>query len=338
MIRAVLVGVGLVADMHADAMARSNIVGLTGVLSRRREPAATFAAKHDIDRVYSDIGDVAADPDVDMVIVATPPNIRSHLTQVLSSAKKPTLMEKPIERDTPRARAIVAAFAATDTPLGVVFQHRMRGSVLALKPRLAELGAIGSVDVRIPWWRPQSYYDELGRGTYDRDGGGVLITQAIHTLDVMLHLTGPVSHVQAITATTPSHQMEAEDFAASALRFQAGAVGSVMASTGHYPGFSEEIVLNGTKITARLTSNALSLYHRDGRVEEVGGQTATGGGADPMAFSSDWHRAVIEDFATAVRDHRPPSIPAREALEVHALIDAIVKSSREGRAVSPKDI
>ncbi len=146
------------------------------------------------------------------------------------------------------------------------------------------MGELAAANVICPWWRPQSYYDEPGRGTLARDGGGVLITQAIHTLDLLLSLTGPVAEVAAICATSRLHRMETEDFVGAGLRFGNGALGALLATTAAFPGFPERIELIGTKATAVLAAGVLTLHHQDGRTENIGEEQGTGGGADPWPF------------------------------------------------------
>ena len=339
-LRAALIGTGMVAGMHVAAISGTQgSVGLKGVYSRTPASALTFAERHGL-LTYESIEAVAADDEIDFVFLATPPDARAELVRPLVAGGKPILMEKPVERDLSRARAIVEACEAADLPLGVLFQHRMRPAAQELARRLEDgvLGQIATVDVRVPWWRDQGYYDSPGRGTYARDGGGVLITQAIHTLDLTLQLCGPVTDVQAMTRTSALHSLEAEDFASAAVAFEDGAAGALMASTTHFPGASESIVLNGTKGSAALSSNSLTIWLHDGRTEVLGAPAATGGGADPMAFSSEWHQAVIEDFADALRNDRPPAITGRSALPVHALIDAIQMSSRTGSRCTPEPV
>ncbi|MHA1190599.1 MAG: Gfo/Idh/MocA family protein, partial [Alphaproteobacteria bacterium] len=214
-------------------------------------------------------------------------------------------------------------------------QHRARPSALSLRKFLAEnnLGPLRACEISIPWWRPQSYYDEPGRGTYARDGGGVLISQAIHTLDLALSFTGPAEEVTALTATTGLHQMESEDFVSAGLTFPGGTVGMLFATTACYPGNSEFIRLHFSEVTAHLESNLMSLAWHDGREEIFGEATASGSGADPMAFTSDWHMAIVDDFADCLETGKPPIVPGREALHVHRLIEALEKSGREGKRV-----
>ncbi|WP_239059630.1 Gfo/Idh/MocA family protein [Ruegeria sp. PrR005] len=333
-LNAVLIGLGMVADLHADAVAATGgDVRLAAVYSRNSERACAFAGRHGGPRVLDSLDDIAADPTLDFAILATPPDARAPYISMLARHGLPVLTEKPLARTLEEARALVETCEVANLPLGVLLQHRMRPASLVLQTRLAQgdLGEIATVELRVPWWRDQSYYDAPGRGSYARDGGGVLITQAIHSLDLMVQFCGQVADVQAITATSPLHQMEAEDFAAAALRFRSGAVGSVMASVTHYPGGAEEIILNGTAGSARLAASRLIIHRHGHPPEEIGTLSATGGGADPMAFSHDWHRAVIADFADALRNRRQPAITARSALPVQALIAAIERSARTGQ-------
>ncbi len=195
------------------------------------------------------------------------------------------------------------------------------------------LGAIGAVELAVPWWRPQTYYDVPGRGTYERDGGGVLMNQAIHGLDLMLDLIGPVTETTAMAGTTRLHSMESEDFVAAGLRFASGALGSVTATTASFPGRDEHLVVVGELGTATLTGGRLTIEYRDGSRDVVGEASTSGGGADPMDFPHDAHQRVIEDFLDALDTGRPPGVTGRTALEVHQLIDAITRSAADGRRV-----
>ncbi|MEM9010964.1 MAG: Gfo/Idh/MocA family oxidoreductase [Pseudomonadota bacterium] len=337
-----LIGLGMVAGTHARALAElAPDIAVRGVLSRSPDRARAFAADHALAdaRIYQDVAEIAADADVDAAIVLTPPNARIEIVEALAAAGKHLLLEKPVERTTAAAAEIVRRAEDAGVTLGIVFQHRMREGAGHLRQLLAEgaLGQIGLVEIDVPWWRDQSYYDAPGRGTYARDGGGVLISQAIHTLDLVLSLAGPVAEVQAMAATTRFHRMEAEDFVAAGLTFASGAVGALGASTASFPGGAEGFTLHGEAGSATLRGDTLTLHWRDGRVEETGATEGTGGGADPMAFPHGWHRDLIADFAEAARTGRPPVCPGREALRVHALIDALTLSAREGRRVAVEE-
>ena len=330
-----VIGTGMAATPHARALCDlSDRIDVRGVFSRNEQKREAFAAEFGFPPADS-IEAIAGDPDIDAVILITPPNQRLDLVRIFAGAGKHILMEKPVERTTEAAEEIVRICEANGVRLGIVFQHRFREASLKLRSLIDEgaLGDIGLVRASVPWWREQSYYDEPGRGTYERDGGGVLISQAIHTLDLMLSLTGPVAEVQAVSATTRFHEMESEDFVAGGMRFAGGFPGSVMATTAAYPGDAESITLDCDKASAHLQSGVLTVNWRDGRVDQFGETGGTGGGADPMAFPHGWHQDLIADFADAVRENREPGVPGREAFNVHRLIDALVLSSRERRAV-----
>ena len=150
----------------------------------------------------------------------------------------------------------------------------------------------------------------------------MLLTQGIHTLDLLLSLTGLPNEVFAYACTSPVHTMETEDVVAASLQFSGGAIGTLLATTTAYPGFPETITIIGEKGTANLSGTSLSVDYHDGRCDSLEADGTSGGtGADPMAFPIDYHRALIEDFLDAVEQGRPPRVTGREALKVHRFID-----------------
>ncbi len=329
-----LIGLGLVSGTHVAAISNSRKgLHLSGVLARSTQKTRERAASLKNVKAYRDVGEIASDPGVDFVILATPPNARADIVDALSCAGKPILMEKPIERTLKNARDIVDLCSRRNTPLGIVFQHRARAASVALRKALnnGELGEIATVDIRVPWWRDQSYYDEPGRGSYDRDGGGAMISQAIHTLDLALWLLGPIAKVQALMRTTPLHRLQAEDWAGALFEMENGAVGSLVATTAGFPGAAESISIQGTRAAAHLASGVLSIRHLDGRMETHGASAATGGGADPMAFTHEWHQTVIEDFAHSLKTGQAPMATGHSALQSHAVIDAMERAARSGK-------
>ncbi len=335
-----LIGVGMVSSVYASALADlSKTIRLTGVLGRGPESARAFLAAHpafEDAKTYSDLNEIAADPEVDFAILATPPNARLEPVEVLARAGKHILMEKPVERTLPAARTLCEICEAAGVAFGVTLQHRARPVVAELRGRLGSFGALRAVEISVPWWRPQSYYDAPGRGSYARDGGGVLINQAIHTLDLALTFAGPVREVRALSATSAFHAMESEDFVVAGLMFEGGVPGSLFATTAAYPGRGEVIRLYYEAASVELASNQVQLDWLDGRREVLGAQAATGAGADPMAFTSDWHRTLIADFDEALTQDRAPMIPARSALPVHGLIAAIETAAKQGDTAIPE--
>jgi predicted dehydrogenase len=268
---------------------------------------------------------ILEDRSVGAVLVLTPPNTHLEIVERCAAAGKHVLLEKPLEISTARAEDLVRK--STRVKLGVVLQHRFRPAAQKLRERMKDLGQLVSASAAIPNWRPQSYYDQPGRGTRWRDGGGVLLTQGIHTLDLFLSFVGEAAEVKSFVTTTPVHQMETEDLVAAAVRFKSGALGNVHATTTAYPGYPERIELIGTRGTALLEGTSLRMQFTDGTSFDFKTEAGSGGtGADPMAFPHDWHRGVLADFLDAIEQDRAPRVSGAEALKVHRFIDALLRS------------
>jgi UDP-N-acetyl-2-amino-2-deoxyglucuronate dehydrogenase len=328
--RIAVVGLGMAVTPHAQSLRDlRDRVDVAGAFSPTRERRDAFAARFDVP-VTGDLDALVSDPTITAALILTPPRTHLPLVTRFAEAGKHVLLEKPLEADTPRAEAVVDACERAGVALAVVLQHRFRPAARALAQCIAanRLGEIAAASVRVPWWRPQTYYDEPGRGTLARDGGGVLLTQAIHTLDFFLSVVPPLAEVSAFARTTPLHRMETEDIACAVLRFANGALGTLEATTASYPGFPERIEITGTRGTAILVGGKLDLYWHDGRHETAGEAGMQGGGADPMAFANDAHRAVLAEFLDALDAGRAPINSGRAALAVHDLIDAVLASSR----------
>lgn len=337
-LRVAVIGAGMAFEPHArsllEAASEVEVACLVAPSAATREKVAQrfgFPVSASVETVWND-------QSIQAVLILTPPNTHFALVDAASAAGKHILLEKPLDTSTERAQDMVEQCERRQVMLGVVLQHRFRQSALELRGLLqrGELGQLVSMSVQIPWWRPQSYYDMPGRGTRERDGGGVLLTQAIHTIDLALSLGGPAESVFAHALTSPVHQMETEDLVAAAFRFANGAAGSLYATTACYPGFSEQILLAGTKGSATLQGDSLQVHLMDGRSIEYGTAAVLGGGADPMAFSHQHHLALLRSFVHSVSSGAPLIVGGREALHVQHFIDAILDSSRLGALVEVK--
>ena len=335
--RCAIIGLGMAVTPHAKSLVdlrdRVEVAGAYSPTAARRD---AFATRFGLP-VTGDLDAIVGDPSIDYAVLLTPPNARVELVRRLAAAGKHVLMEKPVERTTAAAEEIVASVERAGVTLGIVLQHRFRpvAERLAAELESGSLGAIAAANIAVPWWRPQGYYDEPGRGTQSRDGGGVLISQAIHTLDLALSFAGPVAEVVAVGGTTPIHRMEAEDFVAAGIRFASGALGSLMATTAFYPGGPERIELACTRASAVLGPSGLAIRRHDGRVEDFGESQGSGSGADPMDFPHDAHRALHADFIDALEAGRAPRVTGRGALEVHRFIDALVAATRDATSARP---
>lgn len=328
--RIAIVGLGMAVTPHAksllDLQDRADVVLAMSPSEARR---AQFAAKFPFPTTGS-LDDILADTSITAVGLLTPPNTHLELVERLAKAGKHVLLEKPLDITTARALALAEAGRRAGITIGVCLQHRFKVAAERLQMILADrrLGEMVSCSTKIPLWRPQSYYDEPGRGAKARDGGGVLITQGIHTLDLMLSLAGRIEEVCGYALTSAVHRMETEDLACVAVCYANGAIGTIEATTAAYPGSAERIEFIGTKGTAVLSGYALSTRYHDGTTDDVVPAAAAGGtGADPMDFPHDLHLAVWRDFLDAVDRRRAPRIPAEEALKVHRLVDAILQAA-----------
>ena len=328
-----VIGLGMASSPHArslvDLRDRVEVAAVFSPSVRRRE---AFAATWGFPAVGS-IETIFADPSIAAVLLLTPPNTHLELVQRAAEARKHILLEKPLDISLEKSELLVKTAEKAEVKLAVVLQNRYRPTCEKLSALIAEdrFGAIVSASARINNWRPQSYYDQPGRGTKARDGGGVLLTQAIHALDLFVAFAGFPVEVKAYSTTSPVHRMETEDLAMAAIRFAGGAIGTITATTCAYPGFPDAIDIIGTKGTARLEGGQLEARFHDGPDLSLNDGTAgNGAGADPMAFPHDYHRALLADFLDAVVTARAPRVSGREALKVHALIAAILQSAQTG--------
>lgn len=332
--RIAVIGLGMAAAPHAksllDLSDRVEVVAAYSPTEARRQ---AFAESYGLP-VSDDVDAIFADASIDALMLLTPPNTHLDLVRRAAATGKNVLLEKPLETTTARAEELVEAMDVAGKKLGIVLQHRFRPVAAALAEimRAGRLGELVSASAKLSNWRPQSYYDQPGRGTRARDGGGVLLTQAIHTLDLMIFVAGVPVEVSAYAITSPVHRMETEDLVMGAMRFGNGAIGSISATTSAYPGTADSIEVIGTKGTARIEgSQLIARFHDGGEIIVADEAKGSGASADPMAFSHENHRAALSDFLDALETGSDPLVTGREALKVHRLIDALLRSAESGR-------
>ncbi len=305
-------------------------------LTDRIEFRYAFARRPDPERVLPYTGLVQLtnsldlilqDPEVQAVIVATPPATHLDICEKCFAAGKHVLLEKPLEVSFERSARLVELAEKAGLRLGLVLQHRYREASVALTNILQEgrLGEVQAASVRIPWWRSQAYYNEPGRGTMARDGGGVLLTQAIHTLDLFRSLVGVQSVKSAVVRQTKLHQMETEDYVSALLVLGQGAPGDLMATTAMFSGFSETIEIIGTLGSARLSGANLEVHFLEGSPLSIRSEGGTGSGANMMDFSHEPHRALLIEFLDAIHENRDPRVNGRDALATQQLIVELLK-------------
>ena len=326
-----VIGAGNISATHVRALAGIAGVTLAGVYGPRRDRAQAIA---DIGggRGYDSLDQLFEAESPDMVIVATPSGLHGEHAAAAARRGIHVLVEKPLEITVARVDALIAQASAAGVTLGVVFQDRVKPGVRSLKAAVdATLGRLSLVRAQVPWWRPPEYYrDSRWRGTWALDGGGALMNQGIHTVDLLLWLCGPVTRVSG-KAVTRCHDIEVEDTAVAMLEFANGAIGTLEATTCAYPGRPRRIEISGPAGTAILDGDRF--------VSDAGAPASPlpQNVASPVVSDVSPHRDVIADFIAAFRSHRAPACDGRDGRRSVQLIEAIYESSRCGRAIELRD-
>jgi len=331
-----IIGLGMALKPHLTSLEElSDRVDIAACFTPSSERRKAFAAASP-HPVVDSVDAVLDDKTIDVVFILTPPMSHLDLVEQCAAAGKHVLLEKPIDFTSERGAKQVAAMSRAGRKFAIMLQHRFRDASRKLRAAVksGELGELVSASASIRWWRTPEYFAQPGRGMKARDGGGVLITQAIHTLDLFQSLTGPVARVTAFAKTSPLRKIDTEDIAAAAVEFGNGAIGTIDATTVSYPGFPEKLELACANATAVLNAETLDIYYKNGRHVHHEGAASKSGGADPMAFPNDAHKALIVDFLDAIDGDREPEVSGAESLKVMRLIEAMLASAEQGRPVA----
>jgi UDP-N-acetyl-2-amino-2-deoxyglucuronate dehydrogenase len=312
-VRVGILGAGGISDTHARAARAIAGVDVVAVHGRNKDKTAALATSAGA-VAYDDFDAFLAHP-MDIVAIGSPSGI--HAEQAIAAIRRGlhVLVEKPLDVTTAKIDSVIDAADRAGVKVGVFFQDRLTPDLVQMKTAI-DAGGIGTpvfASGRVKWYRPPEYYaDSRWRGTRELDGGGVLMNQAIHTIDALLWLCGPVSRVSARVATR-LHKIDVEDTSAALFEFASGAFGVLEASTAAFPGLPRRIEVTGTKGTL--------VHEQDARPAVV---------ADASG-----HQRVFEDFLTAIRTNGIPACDAREGRRSVALIEAIYESARTGGSVTP---
>ncbi len=336
-------GTGMIANFHAEAVRSMDGGKLAACCSRSEDRAKNFAEKYGC-RGYTDFKAFLDDPEMDIVTVCTPSG--AHLDQALKIAEagKHAVIEKPLEITIKRCCRIIDAFERKNLQLAGVFQSRFFDAARVLKSALEKekFGRLVLGDAYIKWFRSQKYYDEGGwKGTKALDGGGALMNQSIHAIDLLQWYMGAVDSVQAYKGLLGHKGIEVEDTAVAALLFNNGAMGVIEGSTAVYPGFLKRIEISGTKGSAVMEEDHFNTWsfknqtNEDERViMDFGMGNKTGGGAsDPSAIDFTGHRRQFENFVKALDGKEKLLVDGKEAMKSVEIILAIYRSAEEGKPV-----
>jgi UDP-N-acetyl-2-amino-2-deoxyglucuronate dehydrogenase len=332
-----LIGAGNISDTHARALQAMPGVEIAAVFAPTRAHVDAFTGRHG-GAAYDSVERMLIHRPLEMVVIGTPSGLHAEHGIAAAAHGLHVLIEKPIEVTTDRADALIAAAHKAGVTLGVIFQDRLKPDVQRLKALVSagRLGAPILADARVKWYRPPSYYaGSRWRGTRALDGGGALMNQGVHTVDLLLWLFGPVRRVFARTITG-LHAIEVEDTAVATLEFASGAIGTLEAATSAFPGYSRQIELTGTNGTIRLEGDDLAAIDlQDAAADERPTQAArvSPSAASAVVADASAHTRVFEDFVRAIEWGAAPACDGPGGRQSTALIEAIYQSARTGDPV-----
>ena len=331
-----IVGAGNIADVHAEAIGALPNARVVAVHSRSLESATTLANRFDA-RAHDTLDTFLAAPGLDIVCVCTPSGAHLEPAVAAAEAGKHVVVEKPLEITSKRSQQIIAATQKAGVKLATIFNSRFADAHVRLKRALeaGELGTLLQGDTFVKWYRTQDYYDSGGwRGTWALDGGGALMNQGVHQVDLLLWLMGPVAEVFAYAATLNHERVEVEDTLVATLRYESGALGVLTAATSLYPGQPKTLEIHGTKGFVRVKDDEVDKWQVDDEEEEGGGEEkSVGTFSDPMALSFENHRRQLEDFLHALEEDATPLVDGQAGLNAVELIEAIYRSADSGQPV-----
>ncbi len=338
-----VVGCGMIANFHARAIKDAPGAELVACTSSRREKAQAFAEEHGGTAADS-LQAMLADPQVDAITICTPSGLHLEPALAAAAAGKHVFVEKPLEITVERCDEIIEACKQANVRLGVAFQSRFYESSQVIKAAVDQgrFGVVTLADAYIKWYRSQEYYDSgAWRGTWKLDGGGALMNQAIHTVDLLAWIMGPVTEVSALAGTLAHERIEVEDVAVATVRFASGALGVIEATTASFPGSLKRIEITGSRGSATLEEEDIKVWDfadalaDDQRIrDELGAKTKTGGGAsDPAAIGHHGHTMLFSDFVKAIQAGSEPAVCGREGRRSVEIICAIYESAKTGLPV-----
>lgn len=334
-----LIGAGNISETHARAASEVSGLTVAAVWSRSGDHARALAERHNA-KAYETLEKFLEHRPMDLVAIGTPSGL--HAEHGIACARRGlhVLVEKPIEISTARADALIDAARENGVKLGVFFQDRLKPDVERLKA-LVDGGRLGEpvlASARVKWYRPNEYYARsTWRGTWALDGGGSLINQGVHTIDLLVWLFGPVRRVFGRTAARV-HGIETEDTAVAVLEFESGALGTIETATSVFPGYSRRLELTGSQGTLILEGDRLAAVDlRDAAAGTASGRAAfvDASAVSPQLTDTTPHRRIMEDFILSIERGTRPCCDGIDARASVALIEAIYASARTCAPTTP---
>ena len=340
-----IIGCGNIGPIHAEAIQQTADARLVAVSDVMEQNAKAMAENFSAEAYYTDFRRLLDRSDVDVVSLCVPSGMRAEMGELCAQAGKHILAEKPLEVTTERIDRLIKAADDAKVKLGCVFQYRFADGPAAIKKALDEdrFGRLVLGDAYIKWYRSDEYYRSgQWRGTRALDGGGALMNQGIHQIDLLLWYMGPATRVVAQTAAVAHDDIEVEDLACAMVTFKSGAMGVIEGSTATWPGHPARVEVHGANGSAIVEDGGLRFWKFKEETEEdetirktLSADSELGSGAgDPLShLKCEGHRRQIEDFIEAIRDDRAPAIDGHQARLSVEMIQAIYKSASTGLPV-----
>ncbi len=329
-----IIGCGAAAKIHAGALSGLENGRLYGVFDHNGERAKAFAAEHGC-KAFATMEELLSCKDVEIVNVCVPSGLHAEVAVAALQAKKHVVVEKPMAITKEQIAAIIAAAEGNDRKVAVITQYRFTPATQKVKKAIDEgkLGKILLADFSGKYYRSAEYYASAAwRGTMAMDGGGALMNQGIHGIDVIQYLLGGVKSVQA-TCRTLRHDVEVEDSAYLLVEYKNGAIGCIHGTTTASPGYPRRIEINGTKGSIVLEEDSIVRWDVEGDDEPLGKRTVNSG-ADPMALNYRYHRLQLADLIVAIEEDRPPLVDVHEGKKPVEIILAAYESNRTGKRIN----
>ncbi len=333
-----IIGCGMISEFHINAIkALAGKAKLAGITDVSRDAAGRVSEKHGGLRVFGSAEEMLESKEVGAVCVCVPSGYHADIIIKAAKAKKHIVAEKPVAITKEQLDAIEEELSKNKVTLAVISQLRFAKDIGKAKYMIesGELGRIVYTDMYMKYHRSGEYYASgAWRGTKALDGGGALMNQGIHGIDLMYFLGGEVKSVFAFSATL-SREIEVEDTLSACVEFESGALGVAQAATSVYPGYPRRLEINGDRGSLAIEETSLVSAHIAGSpVEDLTFRPFYSSGASAASnISGDYHLLQISDFIDAVREKRPPAVDFAEGRKAVDIILAIYKSAREGRRV-----
>lgn len=333
-----IIGCGVISNWHAQAIGEIEGAVLRGVTDVFEPARIAFAEKYGV-TAYDSAEALLADPEIDVVCICTPSGLHAPLAIAAANAGKNIVVEKPMALTHEEIKNVLDACEKNGVKMSVISQLRFSKAVNALKNAIesGDMGKIVLADLSMKFFRSQEYYDKGGwRGTWKMDGGGALMNQGIHGIDILQYVMGPVKSVSAITRTL-ARNIEVEDTAVAVLEFENGALGQIVGTTSIYPGSARTLEICGDHGTIVLTEDSITTWEIEGKerpADIVLGGRDSDTSSDPTNFSISGHVRQLTDVVAAIRENRLPSINQFDGKLPVEIILAIYESSKTGKVVT----